>query len=89
MRRVLRITALLAATATLVTWAGTGADRGWTKTSRPRITLDEVTGIEGRTYEPCFRPGVDFLGVGLLLSGILAGASFLARPNSKQFKTQT
>ena len=62
-------------------WAASGANRGWTKTSVPTKTLDEVTGIEGVTYEKRFVPGVDFLGAALLGAGILAGVSFLFRNN--------
>ena len=63
-------------------WAASGANRGWTKTSVPKKTLDEVTGIEGVTYEKRFVPGVDFLGAAVLGAGILAGVSFLFRHNS-------
>lgn len=58
-------------------WAAAGASRGWTKTSVERVTVDEVTGLEGRTYEDKFVPGVDFLGAGLVGAAALAGASFL------------
>jgi hypothetical protein len=60
-------------------WVFAGANRGWTRTSEPRKTLDEVTGIEGITYEKRFVPGLDFLGGALLGGGILAGASLLFR----------
>src|SRR5262249_300702 len=69
--------ALIIAVASAIVWAALGANRGWTKTSVPKKTLDEVTGIEGVSYEKRFLPGVDFLGVALLASGFLAGASFL------------
>ncbi len=63
----------------LAYWAATGAQRGWTKTSVPVKTLDEVTGIEGVTYHKKFVPGVDFLAVAAVLGVIFAGASFLFR----------
>jgi hypothetical protein len=79
MKNALRILALAIALGAAITWLLTGANRGWTKTSVPQTTLDDVTGIEGVRYERRFMPGVDFLGgagVGILL---LAGASFLFR----------
>jgi len=71
------MTALLLAVAALVTWVSTGANRGWTKTSVPKKTVDEVTGIVGEVYEERFVPGVDFLGAAALVCAILFGASFL------------
>ena len=62
-------------------WLATGANRGWTKTSVPKKTLDEVTGIEGVTYEKRFVPGLDFLGTAAIGAGMLAGVSFLFRNN--------
>ena len=82
MKRSLQILAAVIALATVVTWAALGADRGWTKTSHTLKTVDEVTGIEGITYEKKFLPGLDFLGAGLLGAGVLAGASLLVRSKS-------
>jgi hypothetical protein len=62
-----------------VCWLASGANRGWTKTSVPKRTLDEVTGIEGVSYERRFVPGVDFLVAAVLGSSLLAGASLLFR----------
>jgi hypothetical protein len=53
-------------------WLGTGANRGWTKTSVPVKTLDEVTGIEGIAYQRRFVPGLDFLGASWVGAGALA-----------------
>jgi len=78
-RRILQIVALAAAAGALAFWALAGANRGWTKTSVARMTVDEVTGIESPTYEERFVPGVDFLGAAGLGAGILAGVSFLFR----------
>jgi hypothetical protein len=86
MKKILRLLALLVLVAALVTWLATGANRGWTKTSEPVKTMDEVTGIEGITYQKRFAPGLDFLGVGLLGAGILTGATFLFRNKSNQTK---
>ena len=82
MRRTLQFVALAWAVGAIGFWAVTGANRGWTKTSVPKKTLDEVTGIEGVTYEKRFMPGVDFLGAATVGAGILAGVSFLFRNNS-------
>jgi hypothetical protein len=79
MKRNLRIFALLVALAAAITWLATGANRGWTKTSVPKKTLDEVTGIEGISYERRFLPGLDFLGAALLGAWLLAGVSCLFR----------
>jgi len=77
-RRLQILAGLLAVTAVLV-WLATGANRGWTKTSVPVKTLDEVTGIEAIAYRQQFVPGVDFLGAALLGAGVLAGVSLFFR----------
>jgi len=82
MKTIFRLLALAALISAVATWLATGANRGWTKTSVPRKILDEVTGIEGITYEKRFVPGLDFLGAALLGAGFLAGISFLFRPHS-------
>jgi len=61
-------------------WLARGAHRGWTQTSVPVKTLDEVTGLQGIDYRPRFVPGLDFLGAALLGAGLLAGASLLFQP---------
>ena len=79
MKRTLQILALVVALGGLITWAATGANRTWTKTSVAVKTLDEVTGIEGITYQKKFLPGVDFLGAAFGGAAFLAGASLLFR----------
>ncbi len=79
MRRILQFVALFAAMGALAFWALAGANRGWTKTSVARVTVDEITGIESPTYENRFVPGVDFLGAAVLGAGMLAGVSLLFR----------
>lgn len=86
MRRILLSAALVLALAVALVWWRQGANRGWTKTSIPVKTLDEVTGIEGIRYEQRFVPGIDFLGGGLLGAMLLAGASFLVRKNKTESK---
>ena len=67
-----------------ITWVVTGANHGWTKTEVPIKTLDEVTGIEGISYQKKFLPGMDFLGVAFGTAASLTAASFFFRkPNKK------
>lgn len=79
MKRTLRILALVLAVAAALTWLTLGANRGWTRTSVPVKTVDEVTGIEGIQYRKQFVPGLDLLGGALLGAGIFAGASLFFR----------
>lgn len=79
MRTTLQIFAvIIVATASLI-WLARGANRGWTKTTVPVTMVDEVTGIEGITYERRFVPGMEFLGGAWLAGLVLAGASLLFR----------
>jgi hypothetical protein len=77
MKRILRILALVLTLVAAGVWLSAGANRGWTKTSVETKTLDEVTGIEGVSYERRFVPGLDLLGAALLGASLLAGVSFL------------
>lgn len=79
MKLFLRWTSLVLVLAAAVLWLSAGANRGWTKTSVPKKFVDEVTRLDGITYERRFVPGVDFLGGAVLAAGILAGASLLFR----------
>jgi hypothetical protein len=81
-RRVFQLVSLVMISAAAAFWLFTGANRGWTKTVAPKKTLDEVTGIEGITYEKRFQPGLDFLGAAWLGGAILAGASLAFRRKS-------
>lgn len=83
MKRTLLILAVAIALGASFLWFARGANRGWTKTSVPIRTVDDVTGIEGITYQDRFIPGLEFLGGAWLGSGILAGASFLFRNKTK------
>jgi len=71
--------AAIMAAAVVGLWLGLGTNRGWTKTSVPKRTIDEVTGIEAISYERRFVPGVEFLAAGLMASALLFGVSLLAR----------
>lgn len=79
MKKNLRNTAIVTAMAALAFWAISGGNTGWTKSSIPVKTVDPVTGIEGISYEKKFVPGIDFLGVAGVVTGILAGVAFLLR----------
>jgi hypothetical protein len=83
MKKTLILLALAIVLAAGVTWAVTGANRGWTKTSVKVETLDPVTGIEGITYQPKFLPGVDFLGAAAGVAVALAGSTLLIRNKNK------
>jgi len=89
MKKRLRIIALVLVVAAVALWAATGANRGWTKTSVPVKTVDEVTGIEGITYRTQFVPGLDFLSLALLGAVVLTGVSFLFHTKSNSPNNQT
>jgi hypothetical protein len=72
----LRRVALGLAALTVLVWLVTGAHRGWTQTSVPIEKQDEITGLTYREYQKRFRPGVDFLGAGLLVASTLAVAGW-------------
>lgn len=85
MKRVLQLFALALAAGSLVWWLATGTNRGWTKTTVPVTTVDEITGLEAITYEERFMPGVDFVAAvwfGAALSGGVS--SFLRRKTNQQ-----
>lgn len=85
MKRVMRIVSLVVAVGAVLGWIALGANRGWTRTSVPVKTVDEVTGIEGIAYQKKFVPGLELLGSALLGAGLLAGVSlFLRNQPSKQ-----
>lgn len=63
------------------TWVVLGANTGWTKTSVPVTTIDEITGIESQTWEDRFLPGLEFLGGGLVVAAALGGVSLFFRKN--------
>jgi hypothetical protein len=79
MKKLVRILAALLVVIGLGVWLAAGANRGWTKNRIEKRRVDEVTGIEGITYEDRFVPGVDFLGGILVGAAVLAGVSFLFR----------
>lgn len=84
MNRTARWIALALASVALLWWLGAGANPGWTKTSVPRKTVDEVTGIEAIEYEQRFVPGLDFVGAALVVAAVLAGSTLLLTQKRKQ-----
>jgi hypothetical protein len=82
MKRAFRLLALALMLFALACWLVGGANRGWTKTRVPVTRLDEVTGLDGITFEKKFVPGVDFVFVAALGAGLLAGLSCLFRKPS-------
>lgn len=79
MRKGLQSLGLMLMVGIMFYWAASGAHPGWTRTSVPVRFIDDVTGIEGVTYQRQFVPGLDFLGAGLLGAVLLAAASFVFR----------
>jgi len=90
-KSVLRLTGVAIIIAAVGFWLATGGNRGWTKTSVPIKTIDDVTGIEGVSYHKKFVPGVDFLAVTVGLGFLCAGISFLFRtkPGPRTSNEQT
>ena len=84
MKRFLQMSGLILALAAGLTWLALGANRGWTKTSVPVKTVDDVTGLEGITYQRRFVPGVDLLGGTWLVSATLLGLSLIFRKDKNQ-----
>ena len=91
MKSILRLLALAIVFGALGYWLATGGNRGWTKTSVPVKTVDDVTGIEGVTYRKQFVPGVDFLAAAVGAGCLCVGLSFLFRtkPTSQTSNPQT
>jgi len=84
MKRTLRLLSVVLTLTAALAWLVLGANRGWTRTSVPVKTVDEVTGIEGIQYQKKFVPGLELLGGALLGAGVLAGASlFFGNPQTK------
>jgi len=78
-KKILRILAVIVLLAAAGFWLAMGANTGWIRNNVEKRTLDEITGIEGISYEKKFVPGVDFLAVSAVAAAILAGASFFFR----------
>ena len=57
-------------------WVTTGSHIGWSATQVQVMKTDPVTEMEYPVWEPRLVLGVDFLGLGLLGCGVLAGIAF-------------
>lgn len=79
MKTVLRSLALILFLGAIGYWAAAGANRGWTKTSVPKTIHDDITGLDGVTYEKKFVPGVELLALAIAVSAVFVGASFFFR----------
>ncbi|MBX3748591.1 MAG: hypothetical protein KF897_00720 [Opitutaceae bacterium] len=79
--RLLRYVGLAVLAATVGSWAVLGAHRGWSQNRVPVNQVDEITGIAYVTYEERFVPGIDWLGAGSALAGVVFALSFLPRLN--------
>ena len=84
MRTKLRWAALVIVLVTAALWFFGGPNLGWTKNSVMHEEKDPVTGLEGPVYEKRWVPGVDFLAMGLVAAGLVAGGSFLFRQKSNK-----
>jgi len=76
--KILRLAALVAALATLGVWLGTGAHRGWTRTSVTEMHRDEVTGLDFPVERAQFIAGLELLAAGLGVSAALGLGAFAA-----------
>lgn len=83
MRMVIRGFAVLLFVVTVGLWGGLGGELGWTKTKVARTTLDPVTGIEGVEWESVFRPGVEFLALGVGGAIVIFAATLFVRITPK------
>ena len=79
MRQKLMSAGILVSALTLGIWVTNGSHRGWTATSETRFEKDPVTEIEAPVQVKRFKPGIDFLIAGELISGGLIIASVLMR----------
>jgi hypothetical protein len=71
------IAAAVVFAATMGTWLGTGAHRGWTRTSVEVMQHDEVTGIDYPVAQEKFIAGYEVLAGGIGLTLALAGVGYL------------
>jgi len=89
MKRILNVLAVLVVLSAATVWFALGANRGWTKTTAPVKTVDEVTGIEAITYEKRLQPGLDFLGGGVVAGAALSGLSLVLSITTKTKNNRT
>jgi hypothetical protein len=88
-RTLLRVVAVTIIVSAGITWFAFGGHPGWTKTSVPVKTVDEVTGIEAVAYEKRFVPGIDFFAAAVLLSGLVFSLRFILPKQTKKQELRT
>ena len=76
--RLLRVLAVMCASAVISCWILLGAHLGWTQTALPIKKVDPITAIEFTDYESGFVAGVDFLAGGLLVASAIFTLSLAA-----------
>jgi hypothetical protein len=81
---LLLVLALIDAAGALTFWLLKGANRGWTRTQVEVVSVDEVTGLEGRKWERRFVPGVDLLAASLLGAAATAVVALIIRKPENQ-----
>jgi hypothetical protein len=79
MRKAARILSLLILLTTVLSWLFRGAHTGWSQSYTTRMEIDPITEIEYPVKTEEFVPGVDFLGLSILVSLGFFGLSFLLR----------
>lgn len=81
LRSLLRAASLLILLGTLGWWYAQDAHSGWSQNRVPVTQTDEITGITYTTYEDRFVPGLDTLGLGVLVAAFLLATTFFIRSN--------
>lgn len=88
MKRGIQILAAVLAVVVVSLWFAKGANTGWTKNRVQVKTIDPVTEIEQVEWQDKFLPGVDILGGGLAVAGVLIVGSLFIRKQTKQQEPQ-
>jgi hypothetical protein len=83
MRQFIRLIALSILLATTLFWLTQGAHREWSQLYTTRTEIDPATQIEYEVREDHYVPGLDFLGLSVLVSFLVFSASFAFRRRPK------
>ena len=78
-RQLLRVLSLITFIGVVAYWARGGAHTGWSMDRVPVEKVDEITGLEYTEYEERHVPGIDFLGTGIAIGGVIFAASFFLK----------
>ena len=79
MRQFIRLIALSILLATTLFWLTQGAHREWSQLYTTRTEIDPTTQIEYEVREDHYVPGLDFLGLSVLVSFLVFSTSFAFR----------